>query len=241
MRGSRAFAAAAATGLSAVLALGSVAPASASTPAAGTAARSVVSAAPAPFPGKTPAAVLALSVKAAKAASSFHLHGVAVDTTGTTTMDLVIGKLGARGSITDSSGTLQLLRVKKTVYLKAGAKYWTVNGSTPAQAKLIAGKWIGVKGNGPDLKELLALTSSSYWTAQLATLKPTARVAGKVVAKLPTIGLKATDGTIYVATKGKPYPLLLTDPADARNIVSFTQWNAKVTFKAPKALMVISI
>ena len=113
------------------------------------------------------------------------------------------------------------------------------NGSTAAQAKVLAGRWIGLKG-GPAAKGLLQATSLGYWTSDLGTLKPTKRVAGKVVAKLPTVGLKAAGVTIYVAAKGKPFPLLVADSTDVRNVMRFTEWNKRVTFKAPKPFMVIS-
>jgi hypothetical protein len=240
MRGSRVIVTFAATGLSSALALGCVTPASAATSAASVHSTMAVSAAKAPFPGKKPAAILAQSVKAAKAASSYHLRVTFVDEGGLTKIDMVIGKLGARGTITDSTGTATVVRVKKTIYLKATASYWTAKGLAADRAKVVAGKWVGLKGNGQTARELLRFTSSDSWASSLATLKPTARVAGKVVAKVPTVGLKSSNAIVYVATKGRPLPLLVTDPAEPRNIMTFTQWNKRVTFKAPKVVTTIS-
>lgn len=44
----------------------------------------------------------------------------------------------------------------------------------------------------------------------------------------------AKNGTLYVATTGKPYPLKITGKSSSGGQVSFIQFNQKFTIAAPK-------
>jgi hypothetical protein len=249
MRGSRTLAVVAGGGLSALLAFGAAAPASASTASAVTTvrstavtARSVTKVTGAAFPGKTPAQVLALSARELKAASSVHVTLHSEEGQSVTDIDLVIGTAGARGTVRSSaSGTVQLVRVKSTVYLMGDASFWTSTGLPEKQAAILVGRWVGVSGKGTPVRTLNQVLSLSFWANTIARIKPTQRVAGQVVGKLPTVGLLAGDATLYVAAKGKPYPLMLIHNATVKDTMVLSDWNKRVIFKAPKALAVVTL
>jgi hypothetical protein len=244
----------AAAGLSTLLAAGVAVPASAATPTASVAsAPSVVSpvaasaahsaaySATAPFPGKSPAAVLTLSLAAGRKASGVHVKGVVSLDGEVDRVDLVITKAAAKGTFSSTaSGSFTLLRIGSTVYLNGDSTFWTTSADA-ATAKALVGKWVKVTGNDANSKDTRALTTLGYWMSDLASFKVTKRVAGKAVRRLPTVGLldpRADKGTIFVATRGKPYPLLVVSP-DAKSSLAFYDWNKRVKIAAPPAKLVV--
>jgi hypothetical protein len=242
MRGSRALSAVAVTGLSLLL-LGPVISASAA-PAPAAAARTVaaaaapVRAARTPFPGKSAAAIQALAVKAMGRAASVHVTGRQTDGKAVIDMDLIIGKTAAHGVIRNSvSGALQIIRVKSSVWIEGDAKFWTAAGA-PEPAKL-AKVWVLMDGQDADSRQVRDLTTLAGWTRQVAKVKATSRVAGKAVRGHATVGLAVGKGVLYVAATGPAYPVLATGGAKSTDVLSLTDWNKKVTAKAPPVYITV--
>jgi hypothetical protein len=226
-----------AVALSVLLAAGAAGPASAAITTAVPAAATVAAT---PFPGRTPAQVLSLSTSTMKRASSVHFRLHAAAASSVTDIDMTMAASSARGYIADSAkGKATLIRIGSKLWLSGDAKYWATSGSTKGAA--LVGKWVLVGSTFPGYKDLRALTTIAYWATQIAVMKPTAFVAGKVVNRLATIGLQAPDGTTYVATRGKAYPLLITSGANNADTMTLTNWNKRITVSAPPAKLVIKV
>jgi len=253
MRSIRPRAAALVTGVSVLLTLGTpalmTAPASAAVaPAVSAAVPAVAFLAPAaltartadPFRGKTAPAVLALSVRAMKAASSVHIKLHALDEKkAVTDIDAVITSKGARSTLTiTGGGTSTVLRVGSKAWLSGNADFWRSGGVDDGTVATLIGHWIPLSPKNKEDKALIESTTTAHWVGILTGVNVAKRVAGKVVRKLPTVGLLGESGTIFVAAKGKPYPLLEVDP-DGLGTISLFDWGKKVTIKAPKASLVL--
>jgi hypothetical protein len=235
--------AAAAAGLATLLSAGLVAPSVAAVAGPGAVAATGAWSATTPFPGKTPAKILASSAATAKQATGLHLKGTMVLDAEKDTVDAVLQKTSAKVTIaTSTSGTFHLLRVGSTVYLGGDATFWTTSAGAAAASSLV-GKWVKVTGTDADSNELRAQTTIAYWVNDLASFKVTKRVAGKVIRRTPTVGLvdpAADGGTIYVATKGRPYPLQVVS-TDGKSSLSYYDWNKKVKISAPAAKLVVAL
>ena len=59
----------------------------------------------------------------------------------------------------------------------------------------------------------------------------------------PAVPLTSAAGTLWVATTGKAYPLLITSPPETgeNSQVDFTNWDKKVVIKAPPAKKTIDL
>jgi hypothetical protein len=247
MRSSRARLTAAVVGLSTALAVGATVPASAATaaPAASSAAK--------PFPGKSAPQILALSVKAAKAATSVHVRahfeGDDAKKEPDIDLDLVVGRTSARGTYRYAGqGSVTYLRVKSKLWSNGDAAYWrSVSAAIAAEDSkdgkvaqapdlhALAGKWLVVSPKDSDYKSTIKDLTIKTWAADIAKLgSPLIRVPGKAVRKLPTVGVMSYGEILYVQAKGKPYPLQVVSRTNAKEAITYSDWGRKVNFKAPE-------
>jgi hypothetical protein len=241
MHSSRARATAVALGLSAALALGAAAPASAATAAPASLTSSTAAAASKPFPGKSAKQVVALAVSTTKKASSVHVkaHATGADAP-FADLDIVVGRTGARGSISyPGGGKISLLRVKSDVFFNAdAAAYAKLLGDSSGAAA--AGKWFKAKPGGATYKGFLNLLTLKGVVEMVTPDGTLTRVPGKLIRKLPTAGVASSKGGVmYVQAKGKPFPLLIVKSPATPNadFLTFSEWNKKVSFKAPKKVV----
>ncbi|HEY6793908.1 MAG TPA: hypothetical protein VI248_04415 [Kineosporiaceae bacterium] len=247
MRGKRALPVAAAAGLSVVIALSAASPSSAAPDRLEAVTRTALTAEGAlavalPFPGRSPAAVQSLSVQAMKGAASFHVRMHAVDGQDTTDLDFVVGKTGGRGTVSRTGhGSLHLIRVQSMIYVQGDEAFWRSTGESKEAAALLIGHWVGIKGKNKGIEAIRRQLAPDFWISMLSSPKATQRVPGKTVDKTPTVGLTNGGDVVYVAAKGKPYPLLVEDKDTPDNRITFSEWNKKVTFKAPKVLAVVTV
>lgn len=200
-----------------------------------------------PFPKKSPAAIQALSLKAAKAAKSVRLVATVNDGTQVIKIDAVMTKTASKGRMVMSAvGTVDLIQYGKVLYLRGDAKFWATATKDDAEAAkaapLLVGKWIQYGGNDAETKQMKDLITLGSWTKILGEFHPAKRVAGKKVAGKATVGLIDTtgkDGGIeYVAAAGAPYPLLMT-ANDKSLTLSFSDWNKSVKIAKPKGAIVV--
>jgi hypothetical protein len=160
-------------------------------------------------------------------------------------IDMRYGSASAQGTISVAGEPIELRRIGQTVYAKGSREFWT--GRVPAPAvELLTGKWMKSPVTGSRLGELASLTDLSK--AADGILEPDGTVTKgerKAVAGMPAIALVsdgADGGKLYVATTGKPYPLLITptDPKEAGQ-VTFSDFGKRVTVSPPPADLVIDV
>lgn len=193
--------------------------------------------------------IVSKSQTAAKAASSVHVKGTVVSQGESVTIDMRLKKgVGAKGTVAVGNSPVEILRIGDAAYLKASKEFWTQVANAAVGAQL-ADKY--VKGSTKDstfssfvsFTDLNAMFDSIFDTSSTSLTK----VDGKTIGGRKTVGVKDPDpqsgGILYVATTGKPYPMLIqsdTTSAD-KGSVSFDEWDQDVTLTTPPADQVLDI
>lgn len=163
------------------------------------------------------------------------------------------GSQGATGRVTSGGLTFTLLRISRTVYMKADAATWQrAGGGHPEVATLLAGKWVKIPTNDADFADTAKFTS----LAELANLfdPGTAGPADEVTGTKSRATLRGVDAvrltdegnSLYVAAVGKPYPLRLQGPpAGTSDLAGFTfdflEFNRPVPLASPPAGQIVDL
>jgi hypothetical protein len=193
--------------------------------------------------------IVAKSQAAAKAADSVHVTGNVASEGQTVTIDMRLKKgVGGRGTVSVGSSPVEILRIGDAAYLKASKDFWTQVANAAVGAKL-ADKY--VKGSTKDatFKSFLSFTDLGSMFDSIFDTSSTGlqKVDGKTIDGVPTVGIKDPDpqngGTLYVATQGQPYPLLIeSDSASTdKGSVTFDEWNKSIELTSPPADQVLDI
>ena len=194
-------------------------------------------------------AVVAKSQAAAKAADSVHVRGNVASQGQTVTIDMRLEKgVGGKGTVSVGNSPVEILRIGDAAYLKASKEFWT-QVANPAVGAKLADKY--VKGSTQDatFKSFLSFTDLGSMFDSIFDTSSTGlqKVDGKTIGGVPTVGIKDPDpqngGTLYVATKGQPYPLLIeSDSGSAdKGSVTFDEWNNSMQLTSPPADQVLDI
>ena len=164
--------------------------------------------------------ILAAATDALKKAGSYQITGEAVEDGEKMSMDLRIAGDDLAGTIGMGKSSFELLLVGGQPYFKADAAFWKqVGGSEGAGvAKLIGDRWVKVGKDDDNFKGLFDLADTGKM------LKPDGAVVKGEVKEIdagPAIGLidEKDKGTLYVATTGEPYPLLI-ESSDGEVVIS---------------------
>jgi hypothetical protein len=189
-----------------------------------------------------PADVLAAAKTAAQKATSVRMVGELEAGGSSMKIDMVLSDdRGSKGSITIDGDAMELRQVGGDLYVKGSEDVWSsmVPGTSEAASRL-DGAWVRMKKDDAAAARFVEITSIDK--AFEGLLRPTGRdlekVAGKDVEGTPTVGLldkgddPADAATLYIATRGPAYPLLV-EPENASGRMAFTDWDADVTVKAP--------
>ena len=183
--------------------------------------------------------ILTKAKTALGAANAVHIKGTGVDDDGTVKIDMRYGPDGAVGSFIVSGQRLDLRRVGEVVYIKGDASFWTTFANASV-AKLLGGKYVKTSLTDDDLGDLAAATDLSASVDDFLEPDGTISKGGPTtIAGQPAIGLVSkdkTDGTLYVATTGRPYPLSVEGGG---NSVTFTGYGEALTVTAPPAAEVV--
>jgi hypothetical protein len=190
---------------------------------------------------KTPSQLLAASVAAARSASTVRIVAAGIPSGGQTIaldLEITAGK-GGEGWISLGSDKISIVVVRPYMYFKANAAFWQTYAGTasPSVAQLFANHWVKVAPSNKDLAGLADLTDLDAFITGIANGHG-ALVAGgtKTIAGRRAIGVRDTSksggGTLWIAAKGTPFPLQLTQAGGSASI-EFEDWNAPVHVKAP--------
>jgi hypothetical protein len=154
---------------------------------------------------------------------------------------------GATGTATFPGGaSMGVLRLSNTVYLHGTAANWRQFGAGEA-ATMLAGKWVKLPADTPDLRDLLDFTELSglaklftpdEGTPNLPGHWPTAVVRGQQAVRIGD----PKDGAVYIATTGNPYPLRLetTQGAD-KGTIDLAEYDKPVTVPHPPVNQIIEL
>jgi hypothetical protein len=150
----------------------------------------------------------------------------------------VSGRLKIRGD------QVQVRRLGKTLYLKAGLRFWTRN--TDAQtARTLNGKWVTVrKGSSSDLEQFFQLTDMDFIVSDIMSLsaeeqKTLKLVPGIDIGSAKTVGLAEADNgegdaqTLYLAAADPAVPLNLNFGTDSEQFMKFRDWGENFSVAPP--------
>lgn len=192
---------------------------------------------------KPPREILGAAQVASDSASSVHVKG-SIEGTGAREsfdIDIAAGK-GTRGSVTASGATFELIETGGTVYMKGDAAFYErISGSKAARQ--LDGKWLKAPASDPKLQPVLRLTDlHSLISVSLAGHSGLQSAGTSVLGGVPVVGVRdaAKGETVYVATKGKPYPLQIAKTGLGGGTITLDRWNAPVALEPPANAIDIS-
>jgi hypothetical protein len=180
--------------------------------------------------------IVSESKAAADAASAVHVSGSLKSASTPVTLDLnlVAGK-GAQGEISQNGASFKLILLGDTAYISGSPAFYRSLGGAAA-AQLFNGKWLKASASAGEfasfkqlanMRQLIDTTLASQGTL----VKGATTTVGGQQAIAVTDGAK--DGTLYVATTGKPYPLQISKGGSESGKIVFDRWNQPVTITAP--------
>lgn len=184
--------------------------------------------------------ILSAAKAALAAAKSVHVKGTVVESGETINLDLFLGTEGARGTmgapIEGKTVSVSILSTKSDFYLKS-PQMWRAVGGAP-MADLIGDRWVLVpKDDSADFKEFEQLTDLKTVANELFDTKGDKVTKGEttVIDGVPAIGLVGSDGTLYVATTGTPYPLKIVPkkPKKPGEELAFLDYDAPLDVAPP--------
>lgn len=178
-----------------------------------------------------PKAVLKRARKAADQARSVHVIAKSEGAE----LDMVAGNTSSDGMRSSGDVTIMTRVVDDTLYLKADSAYWK-DAFGAKRAKKIGDKWVSGNLRNPRLKAWRDTTLKGPIMDQFLSPNGASEV-GEVgtVADQPAVPVTTDVGTVWVATTGKPYALLITtaESAEVPSQADFTDWNQKINIKPP--------
>lgn len=184
--------------------------------------------------GKSAEKIVAAAQSAAQGAKTVHVSGAVTSAGKQISLDLhLVSGQGGRGSIGLSGANIQLVTIKNTLYLKASQRFWSLVGNAQV-GQILKDRWLKAPPNSgvssfsqfTDLRQLFTQLLSSHGKLSKGT---TTTIAGQ-----PVIGVKDSTqgGTLYVATKGQPYPVQVSKPGGGGS-VTFDHYNDPVPLAVP--------
>lgn len=188
--------------------------------------------------------VLADAKAAATKASSVHVAGSIVSGGTPIKLDLsMAGGKGAKGSMSTSGLSFNLVRVGDTLYIQ-GTDAFYKHFAGAAVAQLLHGKWLKASATEGQLKSLAPLTNINALFTGISTHH------GKLVnegaktyngRKVVQIRDTSDNSKLYVATTGKSYPVAIVGgKKNQSGTITFGDWNANVSLSPPKNALDIS-
>lgn len=185
---------------------------------------------------KSATEIVSSAQKAAESAKSVRVAG-AVNTAGLKlSLNIQIEKgTGAKGSISEGPLSFELIRVGSSVYIKGSPAFYEHFAGGEA-AKLLEGKWLQAPATSGEFATLGSLTDMHQLLHAVLghtdslTKAGTSTVDGK---KVVAVKDKSKESILYVATTGKPYPIQISKAGSTGGKVTFDEWDAPITIKAP--------
>jgi hypothetical protein len=176
--------------------------------------------------GRSAPAIIAQMKAAVRSAPSMHMSGRLSDSGRPVGLNVSVLRDGdLAGRITQNSVPLSLIGAHGKFYVEATRPFLRELHASSV-CSLMCGKWVQM--SGPQADQLTGSLSMTSLTRSLTSDLPSFRKTGMTtVGGQPAIEMKGADGsTLYVAARGKPYPLRVTSPGGSQGSVVFSQWGA---------------
>jgi hypothetical protein len=185
---------------------------------------------------KSPAEILAATKAAADSASSVHIAGSLSSGGSPITLNMyLVSGTGGRGQLAENGLSFELIVVDGSIYIKGSPAFYSHFGGAAA-AQLFHGKWLKAPANSGELASLASLTDLGKLIDQALTNTSTlVKGTSTTIGGQPAVELTdpTKDGSIYVATTGKPFPVQLVKRGAESGRVTFSGWNQPVSLTPP--------
>jgi hypothetical protein len=179
--------------------------------------------------------IVAASKAAGDAAHSAHVSGSVVSNGSPITLDLDIGEAGGSGHLALGGLGFELIQTGRSVYIKGSAAFYRRIGGAAA-AQLLQGRWLKAPTSTPEFASIASLTNLHRLVdATLSGHGTLSKTGTTTVNGVPVVGItdKSKGGTLYVATRGRPYPVQIARSGGGGGSVSFDRWNESVSPSPP--------
>jgi hypothetical protein len=189
---------------------------------------------------KSAAEIFASSQAAARSATSVHVTG-RTGRGAQSTVNLDLSRAAGSAQVSLAENTFELIRTGQTLYVKGSPALYQQLG---AAVNVPAGTWLRVPVGDPQLGGLAAFTELAPEIERLiksssrTSKGPTTTVDGQKVIELRQQAARYSYVTsVYVATKGKPYPVQIVTRGQISGQTTFSGWNKSLSVTPPpKAL-----
>lgn len=186
---------------------------------------------------KSPTEILATSRTTAEHASSVRIsHSSSQGKAVTTTLDAVLTKDDGEAQFSLLGVSFDVIHIGDTTYFK-GNRRFAARLSQALSVRIPPNVWVK-DSSGKIAAEIGEFTHLGYDTHLLLaggyqpTKGSTTNIAGQPAIELKE-ARKLSNATIYIATTGRPYPLLMRRAGQETAETTFTDWNKPVTFDSP--------
>ena len=189
--------------------------------------------------GDSPTQVLSAVKQALGSVSSATIVGNIRDSGKQATFNLTTFSKGDfEGTINESGETIKLVRIGNTDYIQGSKSFYESEGAPASAAASIAGKWVYGTDSEVGLGNTFALSSLA---AQIT--KPSGTVTKGATGTIDgqaALALHSSEGTLWVATSGTPYPLEEIKTGSDGGVIHFSAWNQGTTPVAPSGAKPLS-
>jgi hypothetical protein len=185
---------------------------------------------------RSPAAILADTKQAALDAGSTRVTGTVDESGQTIAFDLKITRHGGGGTLTLHGSKVDIVRLGKTVYIRAPSSFYEKVGAGKAAGQLLNGRWLKAPATMRDFADLASLMDMNVFFTQLWKSEGTvSKGVETTIDGVKTIELKASKGgSLYVAETGKPYLLKVRGGGGSSGTAKLSDWGTATTPAAPK-------
>jgi len=184
--------------------------------------------------------ILQASKAAAISASSVHVVGASRVRSSSFAINARLARGSARSRVSLLGRGYKAIRIGDTVYVKGPqALYANLSARLGKTLHVPKGTWLKAPASSGPLRELAALTDlPRQLNLTLSTSAYLTKGANTTVDGQKAIAIKEKaklyEGVLYVATTGKPYPLLLLkNGGRERGRTRFSAWDRGVSVGAP--------
>jgi hypothetical protein len=192
---------------------------------------------------KSATAILAAARTATQSASAVHITSSASAGGAKLTMSASLAKDQGHTLLKVLGSALEVIHTGDTIYIK-GNRAFNARLERTLGVKIPSGVWLKGPASGT-FKRFAPLASI---VRELGTILgasgPLTKGKATKIAGQPVIELKQTTKlgirTLYVATTGEPYPILLRKSGRETNKTTFSGWNDPVTVSTPTGAVEIS-
>jgi hypothetical protein len=194
---------------------------------------------------KSPARILSDAKHAVSSARSVHMagNGMAQGQAASLDLSLVRGPK-ASGKMRVFGGSLDLIRVRKNVYMRGDRSFWRNFGRSQLKLAVLADRWVAAPASVPAFKGIASFTDMSGLASMLDEQGNVVNEGVRTFRGQKVVALRdATEGgTLYLRAIGAPYPVAIvgSEKGQAETIV-FDRWNQAVVVRAPKNALSLSV